>query len=124
MKQGKVWQAVLLFFQKTPEPRVEKSDQELIDLADNYKEMMEMPAWKHFEGELKAKFDLAGEEMEYDRLGKLKDKDVDYYQLKIAQAKRQMCREIMLINFLVIGQGVHKKKEKIAKGETDDGAGK
>jgi len=113
-----VWQQIKEFFSAEMEKRVEKSDQELIDLAEDYKLMMNMPSWKHFENELKIMFELAKFRLETN--DRKMDTDREYFELKMAQERVQSLREVMFVPFIAIGQGHHKEKERKQKGEVDD----
>lgn len=112
-----VWLKIKNFFDSGRDKRVEKSDQELIDLAEDYKVMMNMPSWKHFENELKIMFELYGNDLERNNLlSPHIDVEKDYELMKTARDKRQVLREVMYIALIAIGQGHHKEKERKQKG--------
>ena len=119
MQDKNVWQQIKEFFESAIEmPKEQRSAQELIDLAEDYKVMMSMPSWKHYENEIKIMFMQANEE--------LKDNsnlpmDRDYYKLKMAQERLRTLKDVMYISFIAIGQGHQKEKERKQKGDLDDG---
>lgn len=118
-----VWQRIKQFFESTIErPKEHRSSQELIDLAEDYKIMMNMPSWKHFENELKIMFDQANEELKQDNEGLSVDKE--YFKLKMAQERLKTLKDVMYVSFIAIGQGHQKQKENKSKGEANVDSGK
>lgn len=91
--------------------------QELIDLAEQYKVMMESPAWKHFEKVLKGMYDEAMDLLEVYNRPELEQQQ-EFAQLKMLQTRRKVIREIMDIGLVIFANAdqAKKRQKQIKKG--------